>query len=526
MPLPTTDTPWPPPLLHGITDRMEEWSAWYEGTPDALRRFYGRDAAAPRTHHGHPRDGGIRGLLTRMWWGKGSTSAATASGQLHIPLAADICQASADLLFAEPPTLTVDDPRGQDLLEQYAGGGLFAHAAEAAEVAAALGGTYLRATWDPQVVPDGPFLTSVHADAAVPEFRWGRLTGVTFWRRVAENGQQVLRHLERHETDANGIGVVLHGLYAGTRTDLGRPVPLTDVDATASLADAIDAEGTITTGTPGLAVEYVPNVRPVRSWRTHPLGVNLGRSDLDGVEPLMDALDETWSSWMRDVRLAKARLVVPAYMLTSRGPGQGASFDLDEELFTPLAAPPGTNGGMDLTSVQFAIRVAEHQQTANELIQQILRACGYSAATFGEGAEGLATATEVTAREQRSDLTRDRKIRHWKPALARITGKMLAIDAALFGHANTPSPVTVTFGDSVQDSQLELAQTAVALRTAQAASTQTIVTLQHPDWTPDQIAAEVHLIDTENDTLTLADPAALGQGGAGLIPTQNPVEAP
>ena len=522
MPLPTTDTPWPPPLLHGVSERMEEWSAWYEGTPDALRRYYGREANASRTHRGHPADGGLRGLLTRMWWGKGSTSPSTAQGQLHIPLAADLCQASGDLLFAEPPTLTVGDPRGQDLLEQYAAGGLFAHTAEAAEVAAALGGTYLRATWDPQVVPNGPFLTSVHADAAVPEFRWGRLTAVTFWRRVTENGQQVLRHLERHETDSAGIGIVLHGLYAGTPTDLGRPIPLTDAPATASLADAIDADGVISTGTPGLAVEYVPNVRPVRSWRTHPLGVNLGRSDLDGLEPLMDALDETWSSWMRDVRLAKARLVVPAYMLSSHGPGKGATFDTDEELFTPLAAPPGINGGMDLTSVQFAIRVTEHQQTANELIQQILRSAGYSAATFGEGAEGLATATEVNAREQRSDLTRDRKIRHWKPALARITEKMLAIDAALFGHPNNPNPVTVTFGDAVQDSQLELAQTAVALRTAQAASTQTIVTLQHPDWTPEQIAAEVAAIDTENDRAPLADPATLGQGGVGLTLDKSP----
>lgn len=523
MPLPTTDTPWPPPALTGITDRMEEWSAWYEGTPDALRRFYGRDTAAPRTHRGHPVDGGgLKGLLTRMWWGKGATSTATARGQLHIPLAADICQASADLLFAEPPTLTVQDSRAQDLLDGYASEGLFSHAAEAAEVAAALGGTYLRATWDPQVVPDGPFLTSVHADAAVPEFRWGRLTAVTFWRKVAQDGQQVIRHLERHELDSAGIGVVLHGLYAGTPTDLGRPVPLTEAPATASLADAVDADGTITTATPGLAVQYVANVRPVRSWRTHPLGVNLGRSDLDGLEPLMDALDETWSSWMRDVRLAKGRLVVPAYMLTSNGPGQGASFDLDEELFTPMAAPPGNAGGMDLTSVQFAIRVAEHQATANELIQQILRTAGYSAATFGEGAEGMATATEVNAREQRSDLTRDRKIRHWKPALARITAKMLAVDAALFGNANDPGPVTVTFGDSVQDSQLELAQTAVALRTAQAASTQTIVTLQHPDWTDEQVAAEVALIASENDP-GLTDPADLG---AGLIPTQTTVETP
>ena len=64
----------------------------------------------------------------------------------------------------------------------------------------------------------------------------------------------------------------------------------------------------ISTGSPGLAVVYVPNQRP-SSWRNDPLGQHLGRSDLAGVESLMDALDEAYSSWMRDIRLGKARLL-------------------------------------------------------------------------------------------------------------------------------------------------------------------------------------------------------------------------
>nr|WP_240145088.1 phage portal protein [Enterococcus hirae] len=515
--MPTSDITWPPAQLDGISRRMAEWSAWYEGTPDALRAAYAGDRATAPTRPSQTR-GGVVGAVARWWWGRPAADQAATRGQLHIPLAADLCQASADLLFAEPPTLTVDDTAAQDRLDVLAGDGLYATLAETAEIGAALGGSYLRVTWDQEIVPEGAFLTSVHADGAWPEFRWGRLVGVTFWRVIASDDRHVVRHLERHELDGAGIGIVLHGLYEGTRDQLGHAIPLIDHASTEGLAGLVDELGAISTLTPGLAVTYIPNQRPQRSWRTHPLGMNLGRSDLDGVEPLMDALDETWSSWMRDIRLGKGRIMAAQSLLESHGPGSGTTFDADREVFSPVNAPPDQSIESLVTASQFAIRVAEHQQTANELIQQILRTAGYSAATFGEGAEGMATATEVNAREQRSDLTRDRKIRHWRPGGSQILTKLLAVDAALGfpGAVRTDKPVQLEFGPSVQDSPLELAQTAQALSVAQAASTKTRVQLVHPDWDEPKVDEEVRLINAELAGAAVADPAALGAGGTGL----------
>jgi hypothetical protein len=37
----------------------------------------------------------------------------------------------------------------------------------------------------------------------------------------------------------------------------------------------------------------------------------LGRSDFSGLEISLDTLDEAHASWMRDIRLGKARLIVP-----------------------------------------------------------------------------------------------------------------------------------------------------------------------------------------------------------------------
>lgn len=70
-----------------------------------------------------------------------------------------------------------------------------------------------------------PFLTTVDADAAWPEFRWRRLVGVTFWRLVDTNGQTARRHLERHELDPTGNGIVLQALYEARATTSAEPFP-------------------------------------------------------------------------------------------------------------------------------------------------------------------------------------------------------------------------------------------------------------------------------------------------------------
>jgi len=521
VPLPPNGLAWPPAPLATVRPALEQWSAWYEGTPEALTAAYSRTALAPSRPSQYR--GGVIGAVARFWWGRPLDDLTQRRDQLHVPIAADLCQASADLLYAEPPTLTLPDgARGAtatlDRLEEFVDDGFHTVLASGAEVGAALGGRYHRVTWDRDVVPDRPFLTTVHADAAWPEFRWDRLVAVTFWHVIEANGQTVLRHVERHELDAQGNGLVLHGLYEGTKENLGRAVPLTEHSSTRGLATLVDADGALVDGrTPGLCVEFVPNQRPQRRWRTDHVGKSLGRSDLDGVEPLMDALDEAYSSWMRDIRLGKGRILVAESMLDSMGPGQGASFNLDRDVFVglPNVLPPREGSGLPVQAEQFAIRVDEHERTVNALVEQILRSAGYSAQTFGEGPEGGAiTATEVHSRERRSFLTRDRKVRLERPAVGRLVEKMLSIDAAVFGTQGVvPLRPLVTFGDSVQDSLLSLAQTAAALEQAKAASTETKVRMLHPDWDDTQVGREVAAIRDEQ-AISLADPTVVVPPGA------------
>lgn len=440
---------------------------------------------------------------------------------MHVPIAGDLCQASADLLFSEAPIVTVEDgtqwDRTRDRLEDLVGDDFHAALISGAEIAAALGGTFLRVSWDPAVVPDRPFLTTVDYDSAFPVFRHGRLTAVTFVTVLDADTTTVLRQIEHHETDEHGVGIIRHGLFEGTATNLGTPRSLDSRPETADLAGK-DGTGVWSTETPGLAVAHWPNLAPNRLWRTSGTARHLGRSDLEAKEALLDSIDETWTSLMRDVRLGKSMLMVSRSMVENHGPGAGVTFGHDEVYFPVNAAPASAQDArLPVEQIQFAIRVEEHERTLALLWNTLIRAAGYSPQTLGEGTDGAAmTATEVAAKERRSTTTKARKAGAVLPALETIIRKMLAVDAALFGGGGDPeAPFTVEIADGFQDTPEALAARAQSLADALAASIDTRVRIANPGKDEAWILAEVEKIKAENG-LALADPLTLGVDGAGL----------
>lgn len=537
MPLPRGGSdPWPPKEHQAAFDRFNVWSAWWTGDPDALARAYidleSQGSASERSFA--PRRsqyvGGVIGAVSRFFWGQ-PPSVGSLRNKLHVPIGSDIATTSADLLFSEPPTFSVESTTAQDRLDVIRDeAGLDAALVEAAEVAAAFGGVFLRVRWDKEL-RDHPWIDAVHPDSAVPEFDGPVLKAVTFWQqfRADDTGGVIIRHLERHEP-----GKILHGTYRGTRDSLGRPIPLTEIKSLEGIAGAVNEDGAIPTGLPDglLTAVYVPNMRPARLWRDRPALAYLGRSDYSGVEPLMDALDEVYSSWMRDIRLAKGRLVVPQAYLQSQGRGQGAIFDADQEIFTQLNMPPQTQGGAQITISQFAIRVDEHQRSAQQLVDQIVRAAGYSAQTFGSDADGAAaaaTATEVNAKDRRSAITRDKKTRYWTPELRRLIRALLAVDAKVFntkGLGELKDPPVIDWEDEVSEAPLTTAQTAQALFAAQSASIETRVRLINPEWDDDAVQEEVDRIKEETGAgAAMGDPFAMGDEGA-LPPGEEGDEPP
>jgi A118 family predicted phage portal protein len=531
MALPTFDQVWPPLDTQVIYEKMAEWAAWYSGDPARIISVYGTQ--------------GPQQVLGTPWWRFWTRARAAKDGaqraMLHVPVAGDLAATSAALLFGEapkarimsartqepadpdaPPKETAEDKTEARLGEIIREGGVNARLVEAAESAAAIGGVYIYPVWDKDLRPF-PLLAVAQADMAVPEFRHGILQAVTFWRDLDDQNGVVTRVLERHEVEGTGEtrkAVVLTAVYKGTSTRLGSQT---------DLATAVDLLGYVSPRVElpfkELDVEYIPNMLPNRLWRSSSQGI----SDYSGSETLLDALDETYASWMRDIRLAKARILVPREYLTLDSNGT-PSFDLDQEVYVGMDMEPGmSSDARAMLAHQFNIRYQEHSQTARDLVARIVSNAGYSETTMGNVGAAESSGTGLRITEHKTLLTLRRKSAWWQTAVENVLHRMLLIDAEVFGSGVKPIRPAVEISDSIIDNPLELAQTALALKTAEAASTETRVRIVHPDWSTAEVLAEVARIEDsaqDDEVGAFGDPMTDPASTHNLPTTDNGEDAP
>lgn len=506
MPLPSPNTPFPPHKYLDVVADIALAQAWWEGSQAKL--------AGQHSDNGHTNTalgGSDSSRSGRMFWGGQRRKGAPAPRRLHIPIAADLCSTSAAVLLPDPAAFKLPTRDGVTLGNEQAQQRLdltlntaehHARMLSAAEVCAALGGTYPRVVWNADVA-DHAWLDYVDADRALPEFVYGKLSAVTFWTVLEDDGANVVRHFERYEK-----GRIQHGLYHGTLASVGHSIPLAAHPETKGIP--ANDEGWIATGTKFLAADYIPNASLNPKWRNKGQLRNLGRSDLTdpAVISLMDAIDETYTSLARDIRLAKGRIVVSDYLLDTHGPGKGATFDLDQEVFAPVGGMP--NGAPMIEAHQFEIRVDEHLRTADAYLRQILMRVGYDPSTFGLQDNGAAmTATEVDSRDRRSTATHKAKSGLWKSGHGNVSRALVEIDAAVFRTgALIGEPVEVSWPSAARETDRQRAETVKMLEDARAVSTETKVALMWPAWDEDRRAEEVDRIKAEQQVA--GDPFAIG----------------
>lgn len=476
--LPENGSAFPPENHKHIYRVYEEHSAWHAGDPAILRKTY---ADVPQDY---------RPRKYMFWTRKGATDSQVERHQLHIPLAGDIAQTSADLLFSEPPNFLANDNNYSDadqentqenldyLLREC---GIKNKLLEAGETCAALGGVFLRLVWNADYM-NKPTIQIISPDKAIATFMYGQLVSVGYVTEYdSPDGQDYYRLIEQHLD-----GKIVNALYQGTKTNIGNRVPLE------RLADTADLDDEVILPFDTLASVYVPNQRPLRRLK----GYEYGRSDFDGIEGLFDAIDESYTSWMRDVRLGKSRIIVPTEYLERRGRGRGATFDIDAEIFTGLEIDPNQeNKGIE--KVQFDIRHEQHKVTVMELIDRAVTTAGYSPQSFGINIEGRAeSGTALKLRERKSFTTQGKKQRYWTQPLEEILEKIQILDTEIFGKQYIPIKPRVEWQDSVQQDVKEASSVIETLHRAQAASLETKVRLLNPDMTEEEITQEVFRIAT------------------------------
>ena len=509
MPLPVEGSVFPPKHLAPAFAKFREHAAWYTGDTDELAAIYGGGTQSQSVFQG-----GVVGFFSRLWWGRplGRGEERTA---LHIPMAANLATLSSDLINAEPPVFDVagdTDRKHRDATEQRLDlimNSPMSHVTqnEGGELEAALGGIYWVATWDAD--HDHVYYRGVDADAAVPTFKGGQLVEVSFWTRF-DADKKIWRHIEHHEA-----GSITHALYMSDDADrIGVRVPLTTRPETESFATLPGSviDGTVTvipTYIDRVTAVYEPNIRKSRKLRRKGEFAAWGRSDFEGIEPLLNAFDETWSSWMRDLKVGRARIFIPDAYLQSQGRGKGSFFEAEREVYAAVNALPTSKDGQSITAQQFEIRVAQHEQTAYNLKKEILQATGYSLSSYGEhSAIGQMTATEVQDRRSDTERTRDKKIRYATLARTRIASICLELDGIIYrGKGGKPGvEVSATFPAVSQIDPEKEIRIVSLLDAASAISTETKVRRANPEWTEDQVGEEVKRIQLEKG-LEAPDPA-------------------
>lgn len=491
---------WPPMDL--LSWKMQEHSAWFSGSAEVLANFY----TSYLNNNINPRE--LRELSgDSSFWGRQIAN----QGEIfvHVPLAGDIAETSASLLFSEPPTVKIAEANVEkastdaketqenflSLLEDNAVQ-FFNKIYEGAEASASIGGVYIKIAWDEELSPY-PLVVIEQADYAIPEFSFGVLKAVTFWKvmRVEKDGSITYRLLERYDR-----GAITYTLYKGSSDRLGFKVNLDSLEETKDLNDVINLS------VDELLAVYVPNIRPNRIDR----GSNLGRSDYCGQEGLMDSLDETFSSWMKDIALAQAKILIPAEFLENRG--SGFRYNMDQMLYTKLDMDP-TIEGNKITPQQFDIRAEQFEKTAVNLMERIVSGAGYAPQSFGLKIEGRAeSGTALHIRERKSFITKSKKERYWRPAIQRILELIMLVYAKeLRGKGINPDLVPIIeFNDSLLNDVNEIANSVKLLAEAQAISIATGIRMVHPDWEEDQVLAEAEKIKEERGIGQMAEPDKLG----------------
>lgn len=491
-----------PPQCHQLARLFHEYGTWYRGDPAGLNQLYGNSTFNVRPSQ---RAGGLYGLLGRLFWGQPQVGTHGDMERIHIPAAANLSALNADLLYTELPRFTLDGPTAavDRLQEILSDGGGYAALAEGAELSSAYGSAYLRVSVDVETA-DAPIIEALPPHCAIPEWRYGRLVAVTFWRVLPDGRNGVVRHLERHEP-----GMIQHQLRLGSPETLGSVLSLSEHPETQRLASLADDQGRIATGIPLLDVVHKPNVGPNRECPGEPIG----RSDYQGALGVMQNLDEAWSRWMDELRLARHRLIVPREYTRGLGPGKGSTFDPDQRIFTAVEALDPA-APLQIEATQFMIRTDDYERSCAATWRAIVRNAGYSADAFGEESSGAqATATEVGQRGARTIATRSRKLSYETPACQRVGNVITAYDARYYPGRGSQvgTSCDVSFPDGVTPDPVKDAQVVQMLDAAGKLSLETGVAMAHPDWDGDQVAEEVARIKGEQQVVVAIAPTDPGQ---------------
>ena len=363
----------------------------------------------------------------------------------YLNLSKAVCAELAGMIWTDQTEVTVStvgyEDAEEDPLQNFVNKVLKKNAftekmQEAIEQSAALGGEALK-VWrevrhdsEGREVPNSECLKIgfCMADQFVPT-AWdnAQVTEGVFISRQAKGGYYYTR-LEWHKWDGLTY-VITNELYRADKFKMGTTeaqdilgfrVPL------AELFPMLEEETTITELEGSLFSYFRPPVANNLDDNS-PLGVSIYANALE----TLHALDICFDSFVREFRLGKKRIIVPARMVkTVVDPTTGVPrryFDATDETYEALSTDDPDSLKIQDNSV--ALRVEEHVAAINAFLNIFCLQVGLSAGTFSFDSQnhGIKTATEVVSENSKTYKTVRNYQNMVKPAVERLVHNIIAV---------------------------------------------------------------------------------------------------
>jgi A118 family predicted phage portal protein len=352
----------------------------------------------------------------------------------------------AKLIFNEKCEVHISDSQYSDEIQTVFSENRFYHEfQDALEFMFALGGK----VWKVHVARDrtGQLkmkLSYVTADCFIPlSYANGDIQEGVFVN-VARRQSKHYTLLEWHEWEGVEY-VVRNELYESeTEGELGRLVPLE------TLHPELEEETRITGLTRPLFVYFKPNIANNFDLQS-PLGISIYANALDTLK----ALDVAFDSFMREFRLGKKRILIPATAVkTVVDPETGTHrryFDANDEVYQAFNLEMSIDQ-QKIHDNSVELRVEEHVAAIQALLDILSMQIGFSAGTFTFDGQGVKTATEVVSENSKTFRTKNSHETIVEEGLKNLI-TTIGEAAQLYGLFSVPSDyeVTVDFDDSIAE---------------------------------------------------------------------------
>lgn len=396
------------------------------------------------------------------------------------PLPRLISRASANLLFGQPARFHAsnesDAPNLDYLVQQN---DLASELLRAATLASSEGEVWGRIVVAPGLL-DVPIIEWVSTARVIPSWSGRFLTGATFVTELPRGQREVIRLFETYTA-----GMIETAAYRGTASSIGQSVSLDSVPELAGRQE------TVVTGVDQPLVAFIPNG----------LGGDptTGISDYSGMRDRFLALNEATTIAQQNLKLAgRKRALIDAAYLDQTGrfvDGDDVYIRTDkDETFGDAAKP--------LQMIEYGYESQALIAWLDHLLDSTLTYAGLSPQSVGRGVDGGASSgTALRLKMNHTLIEAAGKGRHFDRGIARLLRFAQLIDSRPttdggFGRRWTApdEQPRVERHDGLIRDDLEAAQIVTGLLGVEAVSHAEAIRELHPDWTPDQISAELDAI--------------------------------